>query len=140
LGQQIRTHLFNPNESDLIKSISVGVGVFIGIIPIWGFQTAAAIGLSVYFKLNKILTFLGSNVSVVPFMPFILFISHRLGAFWLGEKAQTLIFNSSLSYEQVQGTLFQYIIGAVTFAILAGLFSGGVIYGCLKLLRKLKDR
>ena len=43
-------HFFNPHHSDELKAISIAFGVFMGIVPIWGFQLATAIFLSIIFK------------------------------------------------------------------------------------------
>jgi hypothetical protein len=42
-------HLYNPEESDAVKALSVGFGVFMGIVPIWGFQLAVAIASFRFF-------------------------------------------------------------------------------------------
>ncbi len=41
--QLLNDHLFNTHHSALTKALSVAFGIFMGIIPIWGFQLATAI-------------------------------------------------------------------------------------------------
>ena len=53
LAQLLNDHLFNSQESPRLKALSVGFGIFMGIIPIWGSKLVAAIFLAVLFKLNK---------------------------------------------------------------------------------------
>ena len=36
-----------------LKAVSVAFGIFMGIVPIWGFQLVVAIFLAILFKLNK---------------------------------------------------------------------------------------
>ncbi len=44
---------FDPSQSNIRKSVSVAFGIFMGILPIWGFQLLSAIFLAVVLKLNK---------------------------------------------------------------------------------------
>jgi hypothetical protein len=62
----LHEHFFNPNETDSLKAISVAFGVFMGIIPIWGFQLVSAIFLSILLKLNKPLVIIAANISIPP--------------------------------------------------------------------------
>ena len=109
-----------------------------GIVPIWGLQLATAITLSFLFRLNKALVIIAANISIPPMIPVILFLSHRTGAFWMGEKAQQISFSSEITYELVQNNFVQYMLGAVSLAILAGIFFAGLTYIGLKLFRRSK--
>jgi uncharacterized protein (DUF2062 family) len=109
-----------------------------GIVPIWGFQMAAAIVLSFLFRLNKPLVIIAANISFPPFIPLILFLSHYLGGFWMGDNAKSIILDRSISIEMLQDSLFQYVIGAFTLAVLAGVLFGAVAYWVLKIYRNRK--
>src|SRR5699024_3214823 len=65
----LREDVLEGDDSPKIKALSIAVGVFIGIIPIWGFQTFAALFIAVSFRLNKLLTFAGSHISIPPMIP-----------------------------------------------------------------------
>src|ERR1035437_1705181 len=52
---KIVNELYNPDQTDELKAFSAAFGIFMGIIPIWGFQTIAAIFLAMALKLNKTL-------------------------------------------------------------------------------------
>jgi uncharacterized protein (DUF2062 family)/SAM-dependent methyltransferase len=54
-------------------------GVFIGVIPIYGFQTLAAIGVAALFGLNKPLTFGATFINNPILQPFLIFCSIELG-------------------------------------------------------------
>ena len=109
-----------------------------GIVPIWGFQLAVAITLSFLLRLNKVLVIIAANISIPPMIPVILFLSHRTGSYWMGEKAQRISFSSEITYEVVQNNFVQYVLGAITLAILAsGLFTG-ITYVGLKLFNRPK--
>lgn len=109
-----------------------------GIVPIWGFQLAVAITLSFLFRLNKALVIIAANISIPPIIPVILFLSHRAGSYWMGEKAQWISFSTEITFELVQNNFVQYVLGAVTLAILAGIFFTGITYAGLKLFTRPK--
>ena len=107
-----------------------------GIVPLWGFQLIIAIGLSIYWKLNKGLVILAANISIPPLIPFILFLSHYVGGFWFGENAVTLSFDKELTLEFFSESFLQYAVGGVTLAIGAGLAFGLFSYVVMKLVKK----
>jgi uncharacterized protein (DUF2062 family) len=84
--------------------------VFIGLSPFWGFQTLLVISLSVLFKLNKVLAFVASNVSLPPFIPFIIAASLFLGAPFV--QGDSNILSQDLNFELIKNNLLQYIIGS----------------------------
>jgi uncharacterized protein (DUF2062 family) len=106
-----------------------------GIVPIWGFQLAVAITLAFLFRLNKALVIIAANISIPPMIPLILFLSHLTGAFWMGEKAQRVSFSQEITLELVQHNFVQYVLGAITLALAAGVIFGGATYLGLKFKR-----
>ena len=48
-----------------------------------------AISLAILFKLNKALVILAAHISFAPLIPFIIFLSYKTGAYWMGERAQS---------------------------------------------------
>lgn len=128
----IREHLFSPDESDSLKAVSVGFGIFMGIVPVWGFQLLIAITLSFLFRLNKALVIIAANISIPPMWPLIIFLSHSTGALWLGKKAQHISFSSDITLAMMYDNLFQYAVGAITLAIVAGVIFGVLTYGMIK--------
>ncbi|MFI5152232.1 MAG: DUF2062 domain-containing protein [Chitinophagales bacterium] len=120
----VADHLMNPAETDQLKAASIGFGVFMGLLPIWGFQLAAAIFLAILLKLNKPLVIIAANISIPPMIPIIIFLSYKMGTYWMNEQATQIKFASSLSLESIRYNLQQYIYGSISLAIVAGLLSG----------------
>jgi glycosyltransferase involved in cell wall biosynthesis len=129
-------HLFHPHHSAQLKAISVAFGIFMGIIPIWGFQLASAIFLAILFKLNKPLVIVAANISIPPMIPLIIFLSFKTGAFWMGENAMQVDFSKSITLDSIQNNLVQYIYGSITLAIIAGIAFGLITFIFLKLIDK----
>ena len=76
----------NPQESNFIKAASVGFGVFMGVVPVWGFQLAIGIPLALLFRMNKALFLLAAHISVFPFTIFWVIASVITGKQLLGQK------------------------------------------------------
>lgn len=107
------------HESINKKALSVGVGLFFGIVPIWGFQFALAIFSAVFFKLNKVIVGLSAQISVPPLIPFVLFASIKTGEFILNKKVN-LNFDNLLTVETLNN-LYVYYIGATVLSIVVGI-------------------
>lgn len=128
--------LFNSEESKIVKSLSVGFGVFMGIIPIWGFQLAAAIGGAFLLRLNKPLVIIAANISIPPMIPLILYLSHASGAMWMGDQATTITFAKTLDVEFFKDSFLQYVYGAITLAVAAGVIFTLITFTLLKFFRR----
>ena len=131
----IKQEAIKPNESNFMKALSLGFGVFMGIIPIWGFQLLVGIPLAVLFKMNKVLFVAAANISIPPMIPFILYASIIVGQYFFGgEINHATLF--SLKLEDVQTNALQYIIGAVTLSVLAFVAVFAISFLFLKVFRK----
>ena len=101
---------------------AVFLGILIGIIPIYGFQTVAALGVALLFRLNKPLTVAGTFISNPVFQPLIVFSSVELGCLLRHGSFQPLTLSelaaasTHLSKEQ----FLIWIIGSVALGILLG--------------------
>lgn len=110
--------------------------MFMGIVPVWGFQLAIAIALAFAFRLNKVLVILAANISIPPMLPLILFLSHLTGRIWMGDDAQYISFSQEITFETLSQNVLQYMLGASTLAVIAGVLSGGMTYIILKLSKR----
>ena len=133
--QLISEQLFNPHQSDELKAVSISFGVFMGIVPIWGFQLVVAIFLAILFKLNKALVIIAANISIPPMIPIIIFMSIKTGAYWMGGDVFKIDFSNKITLESVGTNLRQYIYGSITLAVIAGIGFGFVSYILLKIFK-----
>lgn len=118
----IKEDVLESDGTNRTKAFSVALGVFIGLSPFWGFQTLLVISLSVLLKLNKVLAFVASNVSLPPFIPFVIAASLFLGAPFVSGDSD--IFGQELNFDLVKNNLLQYIIGSMILASGASVISG----------------
>lgn len=118
----IKEDVLESAGTNRIKAFSVAMGVFIGLSPFWGFQTLLVISLSVLFKLNKVLAFVASNISLPPFIPFIIAASLFIGAPFVHGNSNIL--NQELNFELIKNNLLQYVIGSLILATTMSVLSG----------------
>jgi glycosyltransferase involved in cell wall biosynthesis len=124
----LREDILESNDSNLKKSLSIALGTFIGISPFWGFQTVMVIFLSVTLRLNKILAFAFSNISLPPVIPFIIFGSLLVGSYIVPSETQ-LVFDTSITFTAIKNNMQQYLVGSFILAL-----STAVILGFLSFL------
>lgn len=114
-------NVLESNDSNAKKAFSIALGVFVGIAPAWGFQTAIVLFLAYVFRLNKLIAFTFSNISIPPMIPIIVFLSLKIGAVFVasGEVSEEL---SML--EIVKQNAVQYIVGSLLLASIASFVFG----------------
>ncbi len=119
------------HESAEKKALSVGVGLFFGIVPIWGFQFAMAIFTAIFFKLNKIIVGLTAQISVPPMIPVVLYTSVKTGEYILNKKVNLDL--SKLLSSETLNNVYVYYVGATVLSIVAGIVGFLVTWVLLKL-------
>ncbi|TGV02228.1 DUF2062 domain-containing protein [Flavivirga rizhaonensis] len=127
--------LFGTQDAASKKALSIALGVFIGLSPFWGFQTALVIFLALIFKLNKTIAFVFSNISIPPFIPFILYASSRMGQYLLGIKLEYTREEMIENFEVLKH-LKTYIVGSFSLAIIAATCFGLLSYFLFLILDK----
>ncbi len=128
--------LFNPAQSNLRKSVSVAFGIFMGILPIWGFQLIAAIFFAVLFRLNKGLVIVFANISIPPMIPLIIYTSYEFGAFWMPANAHRISLTKTLSLSAIRYNFKQYLAGSISLAIVAAVIAGLISFVLLRIFSK----
>lgn len=149
LKQIIQKNLLNSDESVLRKSTGVAFGVFMGIVPIWGFQFVSALVLAHLMKLNKAIVGLAAQISIPPMIPFLLYASLRTGQWILGKDLSDTIETDSLTLDTVKKLLheyvfsgkvlqhlYEYLLGSMVFATVMAIGFGLITFILLKLFGK----
>lgn len=107
---------------------AVFLGIFIGIIPIYGLQTLAAVGAALLFKLNKPLTVAGTFINNPVLQPLIVLSSVELGCLLRLGSFQRLSLSSLADARSHIGKeqLFIWVIGSVALGIVVGGIGGAI--------------
>ncbi|MDR1980858.1 MAG: DUF2062 domain-containing protein [Tannerellaceae bacterium] len=130
----ISDHVTHSKESNGRIAGAVALGVFMGIVPVWGYQMIAAGVLAHLLGLNKVIAIVSSNISIPPVIPFILFGSYAAGGWLLGRPV--LLAMDGITFETVKDSLTQYLAGSILFALACALLAGLACFTLLSLFRK----
>ncbi|MDB5147041.1 MAG: hypothetical protein JWQ57_1061, partial [Mucilaginibacter sp.] len=109
--------------------------VFMGIVPIWGFQLLVAISLAIVLRLNKAIVVTAAHISIPPMIPVIIFLSYKTGSVWMGSRNVDIPLDK-ISIKSIGEHLEQYLYGSISLAIFAGIFAGLLTFALLKLFKR----
>ncbi len=118
--RQVLSALMKGGLSPARAATAVFVGCFIGVVPIYGFQSMAAIGLAVVLKLNKPLTFAATFVNNPLLQPILVIASLEVGHRILyGQGLPPRV--SEIREMELQQHLGAWLVGSIALGlILAG--------------------
>ncbi|MCT4639967.1 MAG: DUF2062 domain-containing protein [Bacteroidales bacterium] len=132
-----KENVIHSSDSNGRMAFSVSLGVFMGIAPIWGWQMIVAVSVAHFFKLNKAITLIASNISLPPMIPVLLYMSYRAGGIIMGNSSN-FVSLSNISFTTVKNDLLQYVLGALSFGIVMAIASGILTFILLLIFRKKK--
>jgi glycosyltransferase involved in cell wall biosynthesis len=132
---KLKREIIKSDESSARKAAAIGVGLFMGIFPAWGFQMAIALVIAIAFRLNKFIVLTASNISIPPMIPFIIFGSYLMGGLFV-ENPHDFGFSDGITVDDIYRDFKQYFIGALALSLSAGAVGFLVSYPLLKLWRK----
>lgn len=133
---EIKKSIVGSTETNIQKSLSVAFGIFIGIVPIWGFQLAFGIPLAIFLKLNVAIVVASANISFPPMNIFIMYLSYRFGAYFVSNPSYELTLNFHLTHRDFLTFLYQFLIGGTLLSILSAAVMLVISYSLLSAFRK----
>ena len=134
----IKEYILDSGDSNSKITTSVMLGLFIGVMPIWGWQMVVAFGMAHLLKLNKFVTLAASNISIPPVLPLILYLSYETGGLFLAHKTGIVKYSSGFDFQWIKANFVQYLIGSVIFGLVLSLVLGGITLVLLRVYRKPK--
>jgi uncharacterized protein (DUF2062 family) len=123
------------DDSNLDIALAISLGIFMGIVPIWGFQLITAIALAHLFRLSKFIVIVAANISIPPMIPLILYLSYITGG-WIMRTGSDIALTRELSLQTFENNLLQYVFGSLVFAMILSLSTGLIAFVVLKITRK----
>lgn len=126
-------------DSPKKKALSIALGIFIGLTPLWGLHTLLVIFLALFLKLNKVIAFAFSNISIPPLLPLVLYLSLKVGTWVTGQElrfSMNEIGENLSNFKHLQ----TYIIGSFVLAFFAAVLFGLIGYFILLLFNRKKIR
>lgn len=128
-------NVLESGDSNHKKAFSIALGVFIGIVPLWGLQTVTVLFLAYVLRLNKLIAFAFSNVSLPPVIPFIVLASLYIGGLVVNNTHPITDF----SVESIKQNFVQYVVGSVILATISATIAGVTGYALLSAFNKPKQ-
>lgn len=118
-------------------SLAVGLGLFFGIAPFWGYQMVAAATAAHFFRLNKAITLVASNISMPPMVPFIVYGGMFIGH-WIvtGHRLEAGFSPHQVTRANLAGYFGQWLIGSLALAVMVAVVGTLVTYIIALLFRK----
>lgn len=129
-------HVTHSPESNLRITAAIVLGVFMGIVPAWGYQMLTTLFLAHLLRLNKVIAIVAANISIPPMIPFLLYGSYATGCKVLGEPVNLHL--NELSFANVKSVIEQYLIGSIIFAVVCSLVAGVISFALLTTCRRKK--
>lgn len=130
----ISDNITHSPDSNARITAAVMLGIFMGIVPVWGYQMLIAFALAHLLRLNKVITLVASNISIPPMIPFLLYGSYFTGCKVMGLPATLNLANMTL--ENVKNVLIQYVVGSLIFAVICSIAVGLVSFLLLSVFRR----
>ncbi len=121
-------------------ALGVAIGVFIAVMPLYGFHTLLVIVCAVLIpKANKIAMLLGTNISLPPTVPFITWAGYEIGRSVLrrGYPPLRWSFFSHLSLQTIRELYYPLFLGSVILGAACALLCYGVtLFFAMRLEKK----
>jgi len=106
--------------------LGVAIGVFIAILPLYGFHTILVIAFAILIPhANKIAMLLGTNVSLPPTVATITWTAYDIGRFILFNKdypALTWVYFKHLKIEMLKDFYYPLFVGSIILGFLCATF------------------
>ncbi len=116
-------HAHDPGH----MSLSVGLGLFFGIVPIYGLQMILAATAAHWLRLNKAIALVASNISIPPLAPFVIGGGFILGH-WMFTGEVLPLSLPDMKHAKVLEYVWEWLAGSVVLAILVAALGTAVTY------------
>lgn len=110
--------------------LAVFTGVFIGVTPLIGVHGWAALGAASAFRLNRLYAWLGSRISNVLLLPFIVYAEIQSARY--ARTGSLVSFDRAHALEQAPHLLLDWCIGTFIVGIPLGAAVGLIAYAIAK--------
>lgn len=132
----VTVSLLRSEGSPSRMALALGVGIAVGCTPFLGFHTLIAAALSVALRLNFVLLFVGSQVSIPPLAPFVILASIMTGRWLRGDPGwMRPDFSARLAIERAGQQFSTWLEGSIVVGIVLGGLGSLAAYAVAKRLR-----
>jgi uncharacterized protein (DUF2062 family) len=108
-------HLRTENADPARLACAVAIGLFVGVLPLYGLHLALCLGLAVALRLNKTGTVLASQISLPMFAPVLV-----AAGIYVGEIVR---------FGAVPDRFLSCLLGDALIGLVLGAVGGAITYG-----------
>ncbi len=127
--------IFSEHAHDPVRlALAVGLGLFFGIVPIWGIQMATVAVVAHWLRLNKPIALVASNISMGPGAVIITGVAIVTGH-WL-ITGQRLPFPPPVDFHKTGEYFTQWVLGSLVLAVAVSLLGIATTYIVVRLVRR----
>ncbi|MCB0393126.1 MAG: DUF2062 domain-containing protein [Bdellovibrionales bacterium] len=124
--------MIRAKRSDERMSVALGLGVFIGCTPLFGLHTFLALLASFVFRLNALALWVGTQISLPPFILPLVGASLYASSIVTGNVVEVPRSLDDLTLNNISEGIFEYAIGSAIVGTALGLLVAGVTYAVLR--------
>jgi glycosyltransferase involved in cell wall biosynthesis len=135
LRKTVREFFAEHTEESSRLAAAVGLGLFFGIMPIYGFQIMVGAAVAHQLRLNKATLLLASHISIPPVVPFILYGSMVLGH-WIFTGQSLDISPHQITKGLTLEHFVEWIVGSLALGIAVGLVGTIFTYSVARVIRR----
>ena len=118
--QRLRVLLFRQNTGTSRLAVAVGIGVFIGLTPLYGLHSFLGIGLAWLMRLNITVTVLATQIANPLFAPFLI-----VASAWLGNVLDPDAVDGARWWDPTrEGFFMSWLRGGLVLGLALGLIAG----------------
>ena len=138
LGRKLWQTLLRTHTSPGRLALAIGMGVFIGCLPFYGFHLLICVVAGLALRLNILVSWLAANISNPFFAPFLVFAEIQVGYLIIEGRFALLTMEElrEMGVPAVIETFFvSALVGSLAVGLALGLVLGGLSYLGLKFRR-----
>ncbi|MCX5710252.1 MAG: DUF2062 domain-containing protein [Candidatus Omnitrophica bacterium] len=120
-------------------ALGIAIGVFIGILPVYGFHTILfLIAIATIRRVNKIAVLAGTNISLPPTVPIITWTAYDIGriVFWGKYDPLTWSDFKNISFASIRSRYLPLFVGSLILGALCAVFFYYLVYFVTKRIMK----
>ncbi len=114
--------LIRKNKETSKTALALGLGVFVGCTPFFGFHSFIALALAFFLRLNAPLIWLGTQISLPFIAPFLAMLSIFIGRTLRGEGQSLELI--PLNLQQASQSFSDWLLGSLILGVFLGLLIG----------------
>jgi len=119
--KKLAARLLRLNNSPHEISVGVAIGVFIGILPVYGLHTILVVIAAILVRpANKIAIFLGTSISLPPTVPPITWAGYEIGRLILKGRFEPLSWSvfKNITFQKICSFYQPLFLGSVVLGII----------------------